>query len=251
MTRGGFDHFVYGKAVRDSALSGPQKGILWALLFYADGSTGAIPARYSPGLATLAKAAGIGKSTLARHLDALDNAGWLSRGRVDRATAAATHERTKYVLLPPGKACPTAGQAQSGESDTAQGSVSRSGTGPVPERDTLDSVSVSQSGTQPEQPQLSKTRAPLGAPSRGERATTRVLIGEWITDCDVRPDDDTIGLVGRQVAELLRDGIAADDIRRALGQMQAKGLHPSLLDSEVNAVMNRTRRTADDPWNVA
>lgn len=68
--------------------------------------------------------------------------------------------------------------------------------------------------------------------------TTDALIGDWIDHCNRRPPGAVIGQVGKQVKTMLAEGVAAADIRKGLVAWHSKGLHPSVLPSVVNEVMN-------------
>jgi hypothetical protein len=63
-------------------------------------------------------------------------------------------------------------------------------------------------------------------------------VGEYIGACLHRPPKDTIGHLGRKVRILLDEGFEPEPIRTALERLRAKGLHPSVLPSVVNEVLN-------------
>jgi hypothetical protein len=64
------------------------------------------------------------------------------------------------------------------------------------------------------------------------------IIGEWLERCTKRPPGSVIGRTGKQIKQLLADGIDPDDIRRGLSRWMAKGADPSSIPSFVNEAMN-------------
>ncbi len=69
-------------------------------------------------------------------------------------------------------------------------------------------------------------------------ATTDALIAEWIEHCRKRPPGNVIGQVGKQIKAMLAEGIDPSDVRAGLAAWWRKGVHPSVLPSIVNEVMN-------------
>jgi hypothetical protein len=72
----------------------------------------------------------------------------------------------------------------------------------------------------------------------GETTTAQTLVGEWLERCAKRPPGQVIGIVSKQIKEMLAEGIDPDDIRRGIATWMLKPLHPSTLASVVNEVMN-------------
>lgn len=64
------------------------------------------------------------------------------------------------------------------------------------------------------------------------------LVAEYVQGCAHRPPQDVLGLLGRKVKALLGEGFTAETLRTALERLRAKGLHPSVLPSLVNEVLN-------------
>lgn len=64
------------------------------------------------------------------------------------------------------------------------------------------------------------------------------LVAEYIRGCQRRPPEDFLGLLGRKVKVLLDERFDPQDVRTALERLRAKGLHPSVLPSLVNEVVN-------------
>ena len=74
--------------------------------------------------------------------------------------------------------------------------------------------------------------APAPAPS------ARDLIGEYADACATRPPTKVLGHLGREVSQLLAEGIDPAHVRTALERFRAKPMHPSVLPSLVNEAMN-------------
>ncbi|GHF27554.1 hypothetical protein GCM10010218_05670 [Streptomyces mashuensis] len=74
--------------------------------------------------------------------------------------------------------------------------------------------------------------------------SAKTLIGEYIAACAHRPPERVLGHLGRELNQLLGEGIATEHLRAALERLRAKGLSPSVLPSLVNEVMNATARHA-------
>ncbi|MFF4735839.1 hypothetical protein ACFY2W_08100 [Streptomyces sp. NPDC001262] len=74
--------------------------------------------------------------------------------------------------------------------------------------------------------------------------SAKVLIGEYVAACVHRPPERVLGHLGRELNQLLGEGIATEHLRAALERLRAKGLSPSVLPSLVNEVMNATARQA-------
>ncbi|WP_338932748.1 hypothetical protein WEB32_30485 [Streptomyces netropsis] len=74
--------------------------------------------------------------------------------------------------------------------------------------------------------------------------SAKTLIGEYVAACAHRPPERVLGHLGRELNQLLGEGIATDHLRAALERLRSKGLSPSVLPSLVNEVMNATTRHA-------
>lgn len=68
--------------------------------------------------------------------------------------------------------------------------------------------------------------------------SAKELVAEYVRDCPRRPPEDFLGLMGRKIRVLLDERFDPQDIRAALERLRAKGLHPSVLPSLVNEVVN-------------
>ncbi|MVO90236.1 hypothetical protein GPA10_37175 [Streptomyces sp. p1417] len=76
------------------------------------------------------------------------------------------------------------------------------------------------------------------APDASPGVSAKQLVAEYVRDCRRRPPEDFLGHLGRKINALLDERFEADDIRAALDRLRAKGLHPSVLPSLVNELVN-------------
>ncbi|MBV9024173.1 MAG: hypothetical protein JO362_10360 [Streptomycetaceae bacterium] len=77
-----------------------------------------------------------------------------------------------------------------------------------------------------------------------ESVSAKELVAEYVRGCAHRPPEDFLGLLGRKIRTLLEEGFASEPIRTALDRLRAKGLHPSVLPSLVNEVLNASLQQA-------
>ncbi|MFE7114186.1 hypothetical protein ACFU99_02020 [Streptomyces sp. NPDC057654] len=94
---------------------------------------------------------------------------------------------------------------------------------------------------------------PVGAASgpAPDTVSARQLTGEFVAACAHRPPEKLLGRLGREVNQLLGEGIAPGHIRAGLERLRTKGLSPSVLPSLVNEAMNAdppAARAAHRPW---
>lgn len=68
--------------------------------------------------------------------------------------------------------------------------------------------------------------------------TSQTILAEYIDWCRKRPPRQVIGQLGKLVAGMLEEGISADDIKRGMADWHSRKVHPSVLPSIVNDVMN-------------
>lgn len=109
------------KAVRASDLPSPSRLIMLTLADAAEVGTAEIPPQFTPSIRVLAGETGLDKSTVKRHLAALEEAGWVVRSRPD-AKAMWQGERTRYRLdLPRGAEPPVVGAEEDLGADVPQG----------------------------------------------------------------------------------------------------------------------------------
>lgn len=83
-----------------------------------------------------------------------------------------------------------------------------------------------------------------------DTVSAQQLITEYVAACNHRPPGDFLGHLGRQVRNLLDEGVAPAHLRAALERHRTKGMHPSSLPSLVNEVMNATPNApaVHRPW---
>ncbi|MCC3771346.1 hypothetical protein [Streptomyces sp. UNOC14_S4] len=74
--------------------------------------------------------------------------------------------------------------------------------------------------------------------------SAKTLIGEYVAACAHRPPERVLGHLGRELNQLLGEGIATEHLRAAMERLRTKGLSPSVLPSLVNEVMNATAHQA-------
>jgi hypothetical protein len=94
-------------------------------------------------------------------------------------------------------------------------------------------------------------------PSGGANAPAPVpsanrLLGEYVAACAHRPPEKVLGHLGREIRQLLGEGIGAAHIRAGLDRLRTKGLSPGVLPSLVNEAMNATppRAAAQGPYHA-
>lgn len=95
------DRWAVERAIRASALAPPSRLLLYTLLTRVSNGTLVIPAQYSPSLTTLTKETGLGRSTVADHLNFLERDGWLDRSRPSTKEALTERARTAYRIQVP------------------------------------------------------------------------------------------------------------------------------------------------------
>jgi hypothetical protein len=81
--------------------------------------------------------------------------------------------------------------------------------------------------------------------------SAKQLLAEYVTGCSHRPPNGTLGHLGKEIRALLDEGFDPEPVRSALERMRAKGLHPSVLPSVVNEVLNASPPAAASgagPW---
>ncbi|MEU5159626.1 hypothetical protein AB0G74_08450 [Streptomyces sp. NPDC020875] len=77
--------------------------------------------------------------------------------------------------------------------------------------------------------------APGAAPGT---VSAQDLVAEYVKGCPAPTPRDVRGLLGRKIKGLLDEGFEAADIRTAMDRLRARALHPSVLPSLVNEVVN-------------
>lgn len=119
-----------------------------------------------------------------------------------------------------------------------------------PRQDATPAQSPPTPGTAPPLPRHTATSTPGTAPPEPsfnhpltvlEPSGAQQIVAEWIDRCAKRPPKPVVGQMAKQIASMLGEGVDPDDIRRGIAQWMTKDLHPSVLPSVVNAVMNGSR----------
>lgn len=79
---------------------------------------------------------------------------------------------------------------------------------------------------------------PSGHTAPAPGASAQALLAEYIAACPSRPPAKVLGHLGREVKQLLAEGIDPHHVRAGLERFRAKPMHPSVLASIVNEAMN-------------
>ncbi|MDX3854871.1 hypothetical protein [Streptomyces sp. AK02-01A] len=93
-----------------------------------------------------------------------------------------------------------------------------------------------------------------GAPApdaASETVSAKQLVAEYASGCHRRPPSSTLGHLGREIKTLLAEDFEPGDIRTALDRLRSKGLHPSVLPSLVNEVVNASPHSASPPSSAS
>ncbi|MGW6391604.1 hypothetical protein ACWFR1_14115 [Streptomyces sp. NPDC055103] len=92
----------------------------------------------------------------------------------------------------------------------------------------------------------------LESAEAGEWSAKR-LMAEYLRGCSRRPPKTFLGHLGKEIRQLLDEGFEPGSLRPALDRLRAKGLHPSVLPSLVNEVVNSAPSSASGagPWAAA
>lgn len=182
----------------------------------------------------MAELLGMSISTVKRQLTWLRGHGHVTwQARIGDNEARITNE---YTLVAGSSASiEDAGPvANKPRSDRARGSVRATPSSQEP----TPSLTVSEPigpGERTEEESLNESQ--LMIPS-AQTATAHDIVGAWCNWCQNRPPDRVVGQISKLVKEMLTEGIADDFIRRGLAAWTEKGVHPSVLPSVVNEVMN-------------
>ncbi len=79
--------------------------------------------------------------------------------------------------------------------------------------------------------------------------TAQTILGEYIDRCRKRPPNSVVGQMAKQIKGLLKEDFDPDIIRRGIAQWMTKELHPSVLPSIVNSLVNRSASTGTEGVN--
>lgn len=100
-SRAPLDRWTVERAVKASSLAPPSRLLVHTLLTHVTNGTLVIPAKYAPSLTTLTKETGLSRSTVAEHLNNLEQDGWIDRSRPATKEALAEKARTAYRIKVP------------------------------------------------------------------------------------------------------------------------------------------------------
>ncbi|MET9431726.1 hypothetical protein [Streptomyces sp. NPDC003036] len=90
----------------------------------------------------------------------------------------------------------------------------------------------------------------LESAEAGEWSAKR-LMAEYLRGCSRRPPKTFLGHLGKEIRQLLDEGFEPDALRPALDRLRTKGLHPSVLPSVVNEVVNSAPASPAGPSSAA
>lgn len=68
--------------------------------------------------------------------------------------------------------------------------------------------------------------------------TAQTILAAYCDWCEVRPPRQVRGQLAKLIKGMLDEGIGADDIKRGMAEWRARDVHPSVLPSVVNNLMN-------------
>ncbi|MFP8959323.1 hypothetical protein ACLIYP_01940 [Streptomyces nanhaiensis] len=91
--------------------------------------------------------------------------------------------------------------------------------------------------------------APSGRTAPAAAPSAQTLIGEYAAACPSRPPAKVLSHLGREVKQLLAEGIDPCHVRAGLERFRAKPMHPSVLASLVNEAMNADSADSARPGN--
>lgn len=100
---------------------------------------------------------------------------------------------------------------------------------------------------------------PLGSAGRAQARvredsakapTAKQLTAEHVGRCKARPPKAMVDRTGREVAQLLTEGVAPDAIRAGLELLRTRAKHPSLLPALVNEHLNPPSRNGAGPEHI-
>jgi DNA-binding transcriptional ArsR family regulator len=239
------------KAVRASDLPAPSRLVMLVLADVAEVGTAEIPERFTPSLTVLARETGLGKSTVAAHLAALETAGWVVRHRPYEA-AMARGERTRYRLTVPGAGGDPVPLLDT--PGTTEGlPLSRSGTGVVQERDGgSPGAGHLNKEVRSESDQSDPFGPPPAAGSNGKARpeTTQDILAAFIEYCAKREVNirSLRGQYAKTIKEALDAGHEPNFVKNVLARMLDDRVtnHPSWLRNrlvEAQTGPERDRRT--------
>lgn len=239
--------FEVTKAVRASDLPAPARLVMFVLADVAETGTAEIPEQFTPSLKVLSLETGLNESTVKRHLNDLETAGWVDRRRPTIDDARLKGERTRYRLTIPGRTqSPAQGaqEAQQGAESTQEGAQEaqgraqkepRAGRTESPNKEELNQANQGQPKTAPAEP------------FDAGQDTAQTIVGAWIDYCstrDVKLPKRLIGQYAKLIKEALDDGFEANKVKTALAAMLADNVanRPSLLPNRLVEIQTGPER---------
>lgn len=206
------------KAVRRSALAAPARLVMLTLADVAEVGTAEIPARHTPSLRVLAEETGLNESTVKRHLNDLEVAGWVVRSRPSQEDARLYGARTCYRLAIPGGAHSApdgAEEAQEGAEEAASMAHSEPTRGRTPRPKETDPLQTEDRSTAPEEPRrldLEQICRHLAERIEANGSKRPTITKKWRTEARLLLDRD-----GRSVEQVLKaiDWCQNDDFWKA------------------------------------
>ena len=124
------DRFDVERAVERSDLAPIGRHIILLLCGRMTQGSTLIPREFSPSLTRLAAGTGLDRRTVMRHLNELEELGWLVRHRPDPDKARKEHARTNYTVLIPGLGAASAQARDTGSRGLGAGGPEARGTAP-------------------------------------------------------------------------------------------------------------------------
>lgn len=179
-----------------------------------------------PSMATLTRKTGLHERSIQRALKRLTELGELT---VYPNAGPKGCNRYRIRMTPPAQSHP--GTESPRQNATPAQSRKTPGTAPPPPRQNVGGTP----GTAPPEPSLNHPSTVL------EPSTAQQIVAEWIDRCAKRPPKPVVGQMAKQIDALLAEGIDPDDVRRGIAQWMTRDVHPSVLPSIVNSVMNGSR----------
>ncbi|GIH07384.1 hypothetical protein Rhe02_54510 [Rhizocola hellebori] len=229
--------WAINKAVKASSLPSPSRLIMFALSDSADKDTAVVPEEHAPSLRQIAEWTGLGKATVARHLDLLEESGWLERERPSIEAARSEHAKTNYRLsighvserdmpMSQSETCSDESMSQSGTSHVSERDKGMSQSGTVPLFP--DHYQISPDHSSSENATTTKTKRRRRAKSKPKPPPDRPDVERICTHLADRVEANgslrpTVTAKWRESARLLldRDGRTEDQVMKAIDWCQA------------------------------
>lgn len=240
--------FEFERAIRRSGLPPLSRFLALTIATWANLETGVIPREHQPAQSVLLEATGLSKSAFLGHRMTLVKAGWISYTSPDPDKARREHAQCAYSIHIPPRSFddPAPKKARSprdpakSDKPTRKDAEARSADDPASttarSADDLELGRQTTTGLGRQATTRVPTTTSSAAPTKP--ITAQTIVAEWIERAAKRPPSAVIGQASRQIANLLAEDIAPDDIRRGMAAWMAKGLHPSTIPAVVNEVMN-------------